>query len=88
MPDFSIEKEYNNNVVGIDEVGRGPLAGPVIIATLSLRFSSNKFSGRLVSNYSTKTVLLARRRLIFPRIMFNEIGAFIQLISIFGTFRG
>jgi len=30
LPDFSIEKEYNKNVVGIDEVGRGPLAGPVI----------------------------------------------------------
>ena len=30
MPDFSIEKEFNNPVIGLDEVGRGPLAGPVI----------------------------------------------------------
>ena len=30
MPDFSIERSFNQNVVGIDEVGRGPLAGPVI----------------------------------------------------------
>ena len=30
MPDFSIEKEFNGSVIGLDEVGRGPLAGPVI----------------------------------------------------------
>ena len=30
MPDFSIEKEFNFPVIGLDEVGRGPLAGPVI----------------------------------------------------------
>ena len=30
MPNFSIEKKYNQNVVGLDEVGRGPLAGPVV----------------------------------------------------------
>ncbi len=30
MPDFSIEKKINSPVIGLDEVGRGPLAGPVI----------------------------------------------------------
>ena len=30
MPDFSIEKEFDQPVIGLDEVGRGPLAGPVI----------------------------------------------------------
>ena len=30
MTDFSIEKKFNQPVIGLDEVGRGPLAGPVI----------------------------------------------------------
>lgn len=30
MPDFSIEKKLKSPVIGLDEVGRGPLAGPVI----------------------------------------------------------
>ena len=30
MPDFSIEEKINSPVIGLDEVGRGPLAGPVI----------------------------------------------------------
>ena len=30
MPDFSIENKFDHPVIGLDEVGRGPLAGPVI----------------------------------------------------------
>ncbi|MCB1652241.1 MAG: ribonuclease HII [Alphaproteobacteria bacterium] len=32
MADFSLEDEYDGPVCGIDEVGRGPLAGPVVAA--------------------------------------------------------
>ena len=30
LPDFKIEKLFTQKVIGLDEVGRGPLAGPVI----------------------------------------------------------
>ena len=30
MPDFSFENGFRHPVIGLDEVGRGPLAGPVI----------------------------------------------------------
>ena len=40
MPDYSIEDELiksgYTNVAGIDEAGRGPLAGPVIAAAVIL----------------------------------------------------
>lgn len=32
MPDFSLEQSISGNVCGLDEVGRGPLAGPVVAA--------------------------------------------------------
>lgn len=34
MPDFSIEDQYEGIICGIDEVGRGPLAGPVVAAAV------------------------------------------------------
>lgn len=33
-PDFSLEREYGGLVCGVDEAGRGPLAGPVVAAAV------------------------------------------------------
>lgn len=38
--DLSIEKEQNRSVIGTDEVGRGPLAGPVVAAAVQLDLSN------------------------------------------------
>jgi ribonuclease HII len=37
MPDFSFEDQLEDPVCGVDEVGRGPLAGPVVAAAIILR---------------------------------------------------
>lgn len=36
MPDYSLEASMEGTVCGIDEVGRGPLAGPVVAAAVIL----------------------------------------------------
>jgi len=37
VPDFSIEQKIEGPVIGLDEVGRGPLAGPVISCGCSFK---------------------------------------------------
>ena len=34
MPDYAIEIEHGGRVAGVDEAGRGPLAGPVVAAAV------------------------------------------------------
>ena len=34
MPDYAIEAEHGGRVAGVDEAGRGPLAGPVVAAAV------------------------------------------------------
>ena len=34
MPDYEIESGFDGRVAGVDEVGRGPLAGPVVAAAV------------------------------------------------------
>jgi ribonuclease HII len=36
MPDFALERDCDGLVCGIDEAGRGPLAGPVVAAAIIL----------------------------------------------------
>lgn len=36
MPDFTFENRYRGSVAGIDEAGRGPLAGPVVASAVIL----------------------------------------------------
>jgi ribonuclease HII len=47
MPDFSLESQHGGIVAGVDEVGRGPLAGPVVAAAVI--FASRKLPDALAA---------------------------------------
>jgi len=56
MPDFSHEARYGAPVVGVDEAGRGPLAGPVVAAAVLLD------PARLPAGIDDSKALTARKR--------------------------
>lgn len=74
MPNFSIEDTYNHPVVGIDEVGRGPLAGPVVAACVYVPPPAHDLPFWAHVNDSKK--LSAKRR--------DELAAHIQEHTIWG----
>lgn len=67
-PDFSIEQEYDGLVVGIDEAGRGPLAGPVVAACAYI--SAEVANAPFVSVLNDSKKLTAKKReLLEPQII-------------------
>jgi ribonuclease HII len=63
MPDFSLEEEFPGIVVGIDEAGRGPWAGPVVAGAVILDRDKLPDSLRRGLNDSKKLSPAARERL-------------------------
>lgn len=73
MPDFTFEKQFNGLVAGVDEVGRGPLAGPVISAMAIL--NQEKLSRFLKENLDdSKKISPGKRKEIYS-ILLDEISA-------------
>ena len=64
LPDFSIESGFMGQVCGIDEAGRGPLAGPVVAAAVIL----DRLDTPIGINDS-KTLVRSKRELLFKRII-------------------
>lgn len=60
MPDFAIERRVRGVVCGIDEAGRGPLAGPVVAAAVIL--DPRRFPRSLRANLDDSKRLSARER--------------------------
>jgi ribonuclease HII len=60
MPDFAIEKECRGVVCGVDEAGRGPLAGPVVAAAVIL--DRRAFRGRLRATLDDSKLLARAER--------------------------
>jgi ribonuclease HII len=66
-PDFTYEDKHGGAVCGIDEVGRGPLAGPVVAAAVVLRRDTLPISVRREINDSKK-LNASRRAWLFDEI--------------------
>ena len=60
MPDFALEQRCNGLVCGIDEAGRGPLAGPVVAAAVIL--DRERLPSRLVERLDDSKKLSAAAR--------------------------
>ena len=67
MPTFRIERECEGIVAGIDEAGRGPLAGPVTAAAVIVRdLSMPRRLARMIDN--SKKLTAEEREDIFARL--------------------
>lgn len=67
MPDFTIETALGGRVAGIDEAGRGPLAGPVMAA--SVVFLSPPASALAALLDDSKRLTAARRDVAFAALI-------------------
>lgn len=71
MPDFSRELLIGGRVAGVDEVGRGPLAGPVLAAAVILPVDLSPSIARLLDD--SKKLSAAKRALALQAL--RESGA-------------
>lgn len=69
MPDFSIEDQYCGRIAGIDEVGRGPLAGPVVAAAVILPRDERLPEILLGELNDSKKLSVKKRDFLFELIM-------------------
>ena len=68
MPDFAIERGCAGLVCGVDEAGRGPLAGPVVAAAVIL--DRRRFRGTLRRDLDDSKVLSRETREVCCRALF------------------
>lgn len=64
MPDFSFENKYSYSVAGIDEAGRGPLAGPVVAGAVVI-LNKNLPQDLLFSLDDSKKLSPAKREKLY-----------------------
>lgn len=76
---FSFEKKFwakNQKVAGVDEVGRGPLAGPVVTAAVILDESFN-----LIDVNDSKKLSPHKRLALFPKILDQAVSVSVGLAN-------
>jgi ribonuclease HII len=69
MPDFAIERGCAGLVCGVDEAGRGPLAGPVVAAAVIL--DRRRFRGMLRRELDDSKMLTRETREVCYRALFT-----------------
>jgi ribonuclease HII len=69
MPDFAIERQGKGLVCGIDEAGRGPLAGPVVAAAVILQ--PRRFPKLLRDELDDSKVLTRQQREACYRVLWR-----------------
>jgi ribonuclease HII len=77
MPDFSHERRLGGVVAGVDEVGRGPLAGPVVAAAVIL---PPRLPDRLAEMIDDSKKMTAARRVLALTAL-REAGAEIAVAA-------
>lgn len=71
LPNYEIERSYKNKIaVGIDEAGRGPLAGPVVACVVYLE--SEFFNSEIYKEINdSKKISKKKRQIIFDYLINN-----------------
>ena len=80
MPDFSFENKYPYVVAGIDEAGRGPLAGPVMAGAVV--FLDKNLPQALLSTLDDSKKLLCYEKF---RFLFNYFCFFPEFLKFDST---
>lgn len=69
MPTFEIESQYTSRVGGVDEVGRGPWAGPVVAAVTVFLSPSSLPSSLLKGIQDSKKLSKDKREFIYTELL-------------------
>ena len=72
MPDYTIETEHGGRVAGVDEVGRGPLAGPVVAAAVV--FPAGLPAGLAVLLDDSKKLTAEQRGLAYSALLLSGLA--------------
>ena len=79
---FDYENKYLNNgykfIAGIDEAGRGPLAGPVCVAIVVMPLDE---SDRIIGINDSKKISEKKRDLLYDEILRKAIAYHIELVD-------
>ena len=68
MPDFSLESEIGGRIAGVDEVGRGPWAGPVVACAVVI--DRNTFPAELAAQLDdSKKLTASKRNALYPELI-------------------